>query len=239
MIRGRPAFTINLASKGVQLPTEIKFSPGGDRFSLISQQKVDVWTVSKAGLEKRITCTSKPISVQWIDDERIYVGLENGSVITLTVTDTQAMTYKAHKQRVKSLHYENSVLYSASSSGELRVWSVDDSKLTDICSYNASCRVTCVTLNRQSHLLKKEESSDDKNLEIVENEKSEENSEDSDGAKKIKLELPLKRKPSAFVTISYGDDKDKTNNASPPAKKFKKTKKNRKNKIKKVVNKNT
>lgn len=231
LIKGRPAFTINLASKGVLLPTEIKFSPGGDRFSLVSQQTVDVWTISKAGVEKRITCNSKPTSVQWLTDERLFVGLENGNIITLTVSDTQALTYKAHKQRVKSLHYENEMLYSASSTGELKVWSVDDSKLVEICSCNAACRVTCVTLNRQSHLIKKEEDKSDQEDETEEKVTSEEN-DDSD--EEGKVTTPPKRKPGAFVTISYGDDiKDNNDEMDgeikpPPAKKFKKRKRNKK-----------
>ncbi|KOB79491.1 p21-activated protein kinase-interacting protein 1-like protein, partial [Operophtera brumata] len=218
LIKGRPAFTINLASKGVLLPTEIRFSPGGDRFSLISQQTVDVWTISKAGVEKRMTCNSKPTSVQWIDDERLYVGLENGNIITLTVTDTQALTYQAHKQRVKSLHYESEMLYSASSSGELKVWSVDDSKLTEICSCNASCRVTCVTLNRQNHLVKKEEKSDeDEKPETVEDQKdSDSDNSDLDEKEEVKPKRQ-KRKPGAFVSISYGDEEEKK--AAPPPKK--------------------
>lgn len=238
LIKGRPAFTINLASKGVLLPTEIRFSPGGDRFSLVSQQTVDVWTISKAGVEKRITCNSKPTSVQWIDDERLYVGLENGNIITLTVTDTEALTYKAHKQRVKSLHYESDMLYSASSSGELKVWSVDDSKLSEICSCNASCRVTCVTLNRQNHLVKKEENLDEEE-EKPENEDQKVSgvSENSDSdEEKVTLPKRQKRKSGSFVTISYGDG-DEKKAAPPPTKKFKKKKRNRKPKNPKVENK--
>lgn len=244
LIKGRPAFTINLASKGVLLPTEVRFSPGGDRFSLVSQQTVDIWTISKAGVEKRITCNSKPTSVQWIDDERLYVGLENGNIITLTVTDTQALTYQAHKQRVKSLHYENEMLYSASSSGELKVWTVEDSKLSEICSCNASCRVTCVTLNRQNHLVKKEENSDKVDEipeaadDLKESGDSENEKSDSDEEKvktpRIKRQ---KRKQGAFVSISYGDDDDEKKSSPPPTKKFKKKKRNRKPKNPKVKNK--
>lgn len=231
LIKGRPAFTINLASKGVILPTEIKFSPGGDRFSLVSQQTIDVWTISKAGVEKRITCNSKPTSVQWLTDERLFVGLENGNVITLTVSDTEALTYKAHKQRVKSLHYENEMLYSASSTGELKVWSVEDSKLVELCSCNAACRVTCVTLNRQSHLIKKEDKSDDEEEEETEEKVANEEHDDSDEAEEVTT--PPKRKSGAFVTISYGDEVDNNDEKEgeikpPPTKKFKKRKRNKK-----------
>lgn len=230
LIKGRPAFTINLASKGVTMPTEIVFSPGGDRFSLISQQTVDVWTISKAGVDKRITCGSKPTSVQWISDEIVIVGLENGNIITLTVSDTQAQTYAAHRQRVKSLYFENNTLYSASSSGELKVWSVEDSKLNEICSNNAGCRVTCLTLNRQNHLVKKEEHSDVEEN-VVNEESDNANSVESDGEVE-EASPPLKRKPGAFVTISYNSDEDK--DITPPVmKKPKRKKRNKKQKNKK------
>ncbi|XP_049874751.1 p21-activated protein kinase-interacting protein 1-like [Pectinophora gossypiella] len=236
LVKGRPAFTINLVSKGVVMPTETMFSPGGDRFSLVSQQTVDVWTISKAGVEKRVTCNSKPTAVQWTNNERLFVGLENGNIITLTVTDTEALTYKAHKQRVKCLHYENEMLYSASSSGELKVWSVTDSKLNEICSSSAGCRVTCMTLNRQNHLVKKEDASDDENEsegkeDIVEEDNVEANSDEESDEDKV-VETAPKRKPGGFVTISYGEEDNNEESSPPPKKKFKKRKRSKKQKQK-------
>ncbi|CAG9793770.1 unnamed protein product [Diatraea saccharalis] len=227
LIKGRPAFTINLASKGIAMPTEIKFAPGGDRFSLVYQQCVDVWTISKAGVEKHITCNSKPTTVQWITDERLYVGLENGNIITLTVSDTTAMTYQAHQQRVKCLYYEKNKLYSASSSGELKVWMVSDSKLKEICSSSAGCRITCVALNKQSYLLKMEaESVGKEEQETIESEIESDN-------EKRSLETK-KRKPGAFVTIAYdGESEDDKEKDLLPAKKFKKRKRNKKPNMKK------
>ena len=227
LVKGRPAFTINLASKGVTLPTEIKFSPGGDRFSLISLQNVDVWTISKAGLEKRLTCNSKPTTAQWTEDDTLFVGLENGNIVRFTVSETKAQTYPAHKQRVKCVHYENSTLYSASSTGELKAWSVDESSLQEICSANASCRVTCVTLNRQNHLVKKEESDEDNEAE-EENESKNGNSDISDSEQKV-TKSSNKRKAGAFVTISYdNNEKVEDENETSPAKKVKKKRRNKK-----------
>lgn len=209
------------------MPTEIKFSPGGNRFSIVSLQTVDIWTISKAGLEKRITCTSKPTTVQWVDDERIIVGLENGNIITLTITDTQANTYHSHKQRVKCLYYENGTLYSASSSGELKVWSVNDLVLQEICSYNAACRVTCITLNRQNHLMKKEDKSDE---ECVDEEKLNKQEQNIALHEEIEVSRKIKRKSGAFVSISYGGDDNEHTKESipPPTKKIKKRKRNKK-----------
>ncbi|XP_028174569.1 p21-activated protein kinase-interacting protein 1-like [Ostrinia nubilalis] len=236
LIKGRPAFAINLSSKGIVMPTEIKFSPGGDRFSLVHQQCVDLWTLSKAGVEKHISCSSKPTSVQWVTDDRLFVGLENGNIISLTVSDTKAVTFQAHKQRVKSLHYENNTLYSASSSGELKVWFDNESNLLEICSNNAGCRVTCVTLNEQSHLIKKEDQSDDedeikKQDNIDESVKSNSDSE----AESVTIKQS-KRKPGAFVRISYDDETENTKSDEPPSKIFKKRKRNKKNKTKKIGN---
>lgn len=232
LIKGRPAFTMNLVSKGVSMPTEIKFSPGGDRFSLLSQQTVDIWTISKAGIEKRISCNSKPTSVQWTSDERIFVGLENGNIITLNITDSEALTYKAHKQRVKCLYYENNTMYSASSSGELKAWSVKHEKLVEICTNNASCRVTCITLNRQNHLVKKEESDEEKSVEDNDENNDHVESNDSDNENQQRT-ASLKRKPGAFVTISYGDDDESSKLSAPPSKKSKKRKRNKKSNNKK------
>ncbi|CAH0398670.1 unnamed protein product [Chilo suppressalis] len=231
LIKGRPAFAINLASKGIHMPTEIKFSPAGDRFSLVYQQCVDIWTLSKAGVEKHITCNSKPTSVQWISDERLYIGLENGNIITITVTDTKALTYKAHKHRVKCLHYESDMLYSASSAGELKVWSISDFKLNEICSNNAGCRITCVALNKQSHLIKKEKEFDE-NERINEQEReaiveTDEESEDDNDSPKAK-----KRKAGAFVTVSYDgeSEEEKRKEAPPVKKKLKKRRRSKKSK---------
>lgn len=230
LVKGRPAFTINLASKGVIMPTEIKFAPGGDRFSLVSQQSVDVWTISKAGIEKRLNCSSKPASVQWISDDRLFVGLDNGKIISLTVSETHAHTYSAHKQRVKALYFQNDILYSASSSGEVKLWSMNDEEtLREICSANAGCRVTCVALNRQSHVVKKEEREAEIDQVPVQNEEKADS--DSNGeAEEIKL--PVKRKPGAFVSVSYGNDNKKDEDNKPPNKKIKRKKRNKKTKNK-------
>ncbi|XP_038206324.1 p21-activated protein kinase-interacting protein 1-like [Zerene cesonia] len=229
LIKGRPAFTINLASKGITLPTEIKFSPGGDRFSLVSQQTVDIWKISEAGLEKRITCNSKPITVQWSSDEQVFVGLENGNILSVSVSETQALTYPAHRQRVKCVHFENNMLYSASSAGEIKTWSVDDKILREICCANAACRITCVALNRQNHLIKKEETDEENDNEKEEVENEDSNSEESNNED---TPTPPKRKIGAFVTISYGDEEDNKNDHQPPAKKAKKKRKNKKSKNK-------
>ncbi|XP_026486896.1 p21-activated protein kinase-interacting protein 1-like [Vanessa tameamea] len=223
LVKGRPAFTINLGSKGVTLPTEIKFSPTGDRFSLISLQNIDVWTISKAGLEKRLTCNSKPSTAQWTDDDRLFVGLENGNLIKFTVSETRAQTFQAHKQRVKCMHYENETLYTASSTGELKSWSINDNILEEICSANAACRVTCVALNRQNHLIKKEKSDDE-----IEEQNFSDNSENISETDTNNVQKTLlKRKPGAFVTISY-DDKEAEENKPSPAKKTKRKKRNKK-----------
>ncbi|XP_050672120.1 p21-activated protein kinase-interacting protein 1-like [Leptidea sinapis] len=229
LVKGRPAFTINLASKGLISPSNITFSPDGNKFSLASQQNVDVWMIKEAALEKRIKCNSKPTCIQWGSDEQLFVGLENGNILTFTVSDSQAQTCPAHKQRVKCLYFENNTLYSASSSGELKVWTVKGSQLKEISSTNAACRITCVALNRQNHLIKKEESDEENNNSNV----KESDSDGSDVENTVKL--PTKRKPGAFVTISYGDEENKTESpeAPQPPKKAKKRKRS-----KRVKNKN-
>lgn len=192
---------------------------------------MDVWTISQAGLQKRLSCNSKPSTVQWVDDDKMFVGLENGNVVTFKVSETEAKTFPVHKQRVKCLYYENDRLYSASSAGELKVWSTTDDIIHEICSVNASCRITCVGLNRQSHSIKKEknEIEREQNDENVSN-KSNSDSEDLED-EEVKDSPPRKRKPGAFVSITYGNDND--DNGKPSSKKAKKKRKGKKSKNKK------
>ncbi|KAL4715882.1 hypothetical protein ACJJTC_014614 [Scirpophaga incertulas] len=234
LIKGRPAFTINLSSKGINLPTELKFAPTGDRFSIVYQQCVDVWTISKAGIEKHMTCNSKPTSVQWVTDDRLYVGLENGNIIGLSVCDSIAVTYRAHKHRVKCVLYENNILYSTSSSGEVKVWTEIDTKLTEICSSNAGCRITCVAMNKQNHLIKKEDKSDDEEEEVLEepSDISIENNEESDDNKTSQIK---KRKLGAYVSVSYDREGANDDGSQPKTKKKhkkrKRSKKSNENKV--------
>lgn len=226
LIKGRPAFAINLSSKGIVMATDIKFSPGGDRFSLLSQQTVDIWTISKAGLEKRITCNSKPTCVQWLSDDRIIIGLEIGNILNFSMSDTQAQTFKAHQQRVKDVYFDNNVLYSASSVGEIKVWSATDNMLNLLSSCNASCRITCMFLNKQNNWIKKEELDDGNTSVNNDVNELEHNSDESDVDTK---EPAPKRKPTAFVAVTYSDD-DEDNKVltPPPTKKSKKRKRNKK-----------
>lgn len=148
LIKGRIAFTINLNSKGVSLASELKFSPEADRFSFCHQHTVDVWSLSKAGLEKRLKLECKPSSLQWIDDKRVVVGFENGNIVNMNLADDKAVTYGAHKDRVKCLHYDDGTLYSASSTGEIKVWALTEVSVTVQNVAAADCRITCMTLNK-------------------------------------------------------------------------------------------
>ncbi|GBP86900.1 p21-activated protein kinase-interacting protein 1-like [Eumeta japonica] len=197
-IKGRPAFTINLSSKGLSMATDVSFSPGGDRFAITAQQTVDVWTISKAGVEKKVTCNSKPTCVQWIDDEKLFVGLESGNIINLSVSDNQAMTCRAHKQRVKCLCYDKNVLYSVSSSGELKLWSVlNTHRFLEKDATSIGCRATCMILNKQNCFVKKEDEEinveNEMNYEVIAVESSESKPSQKGG----------------FVSISYDDDEPK------------------------------
>lgn len=211
------------------MASELVFAPEADRFAMISQQTVDVWTLSKAGIEKRITCNSKPTVVQWMSNEKMFVGLENGNILVLNVTDTQAVTCNAHKQRVKCIHYSDNKLFTASSSGEIKYWSVKDEKLiTEKSTVSAGCRITCMALSQQGSLIKTNDTDED-----------EQNDTDNEHLNISKTSSDVSneedQKPSAvkagigsFVSVSFDDN----GNDEPPKKKIKKkrNKKHLKNK---------
>lgn len=204
------------------MATEIMFAPEADRFSLVSQQTVDVWTMSQAGVEKRINCNSKPSTVQWLTNDKILIGLDNGNILLMNVSNSEAVTFSAHKQRVKCICYDNEILHTASSTGEIKSWTLSDSNnLTEVSSISAGCRITCMILHKQNHLVKNEEQSD------VEDNAEEKNENDNGDDNNEKLPQTLKTK-STFVTVSYEDDSE------PPKKKLKPKKKKNNKKIKKL-----
>lgn len=225
LVKGRPAFTVNLASKNVNLAHDIKWAPAGDRFAIIAQQTIDIWTIQKAGMEKRITCNSKPTCVTWITDEQIGVGLENGNILIITVTDTKANTYKGHGQRVKCILFRDNVLYTASSSGEVKQWTWANNNLTEKCAFSSGCRITCLSLNLQSQFIKKEAY---ENEESVSNQNSSndevENEADSE-VEQTSEKNKLKRN-APFVTVTYEEYIHET--PTPKQKRFKKKKKGKK-----------
>lgn len=81
LLKGRQCFTTNLkslTSKGDTIE-QIHWSPSGNMFSLIAIDKVLLLNIN-ARITDEITNISRTISMVWLDDSNILLGLMNGNM---------------------------------------------------------------------------------------------------------------------------------------------------------------
>lgn len=149
LVKGRVAYKTNLKNRTSLggSPDCLSWSPNGDYFSLTGQRVVEIWCIKKADVIKTEKTKSKPVSVCWASDDVLIVGLEDGSILFISINDKEdIVTLNAHKSRVKAISIMGDILVSASSSGEVKIWNLDtkNRKLKEIASTNIGCRPTCI-----------------------------------------------------------------------------------------------
>ncbi|XP_077290405.1 p21-activated protein kinase-interacting protein 1-like [Arctopsyche grandis] len=226
LIKGRQAYVTNLNSKGTANPLSVVWSPEGEHFSLTGYNDVSVWTISNAAVERVLKCPSKTVCMVWITEELTAVGLENGQIIIFDLSTGKKYDFDAHNQRVKGIAFDSPYLYSASSSGDIKVWEfdADEKTLIEKKCVNVGCRITCLTLVKATEVKKEdEEIGGESEVELI-NEDSEsvnkkkkkrKNAEEVNVTEEIRegvVSKPKKNKLLSFVTVSV--DKDIDNNKS-------------------------
>lgn len=166
LVKGRQAYIINLNTKCLDVRglTDVIFSPDCVRFALSGGRATELWSIDPAGQVGIIDHGSKKVACcTWLDDDTLLAGLDNGTVSRISIDSSNKAsvisTHKAHDSRVKCLStvriddgtYQ---IVSASSSGEIKVWSDDfDSCLSRVA---ADCRLTCLAVANISSYVKTE-----------------------------------------------------------------------------------
>lgn len=163
-------FTTNLKSKsklGFNIDL-VEFCPTGKNFVLSGARAVEVWSIEKAGIIKTIPCDSKPISLCWLDENNLLIGLNDGKLVWDHLEKEEPLTFQMYEGRVKGLHYQNDHLASVSSNGDITVWTVkiDEQKITELCTTNIGCRPICLTVLNlgdfaSEYILKREDIDDE------------------------------------------------------------------------------
>ena len=150
LIKGRQAYATNLVPR-LKLEANyvkiIRWSPNGEKYLLVTNNKIDIYSVEIAGLTNELSFDAKVICVEFIDDNVIAVGHENGKLRLFDIaTELDRVEIEAHDIRVKCLAYRNKHLVSASSSGEIKLWQVGKKKLNLLSRTTCDARVACITL---------------------------------------------------------------------------------------------
>ncbi|XP_043506314.1 p21-activated protein kinase-interacting protein 1-like [Frieseomelitta varia] len=149
LIKGRQAYATNLTprlkldAKNVHI---LKWSPNGDKYLLAVMQTIDVYSVKLAGIEREIKFDSKIVCVEFLNNDLIAVGLENGQIkfydLKKSVYTVEAV---AHDNRVKCIAIKDKFLVTTSSSGEIKLWRYKKNKLDMLQKVNCGLRITCLS----------------------------------------------------------------------------------------------
>lgn len=238
LIKGRKAYVINLNSKGTAHALTVTWGPEGQHFALTGYNDISVWAVSNAAIKHVLKCPSKSICMVFISEQLAAVGLESGEIMMFNLESGNSNILPAHTQRVKAITYSNRYLFSASSSGHIKIWKVKAKKMSLIekCSVSTGCRITDITLVKPFEgLIKKEEDAPiQKETESIENGNNE-NIKKKTKKRKLSEESPpevaiaeetkafCKKSYAPYVSVSLDNEtKDKS-----PAKAYKKKKWNK------------
>jgi len=150
LIKGRQAYATNLVPKlksNAKWITIIKWSPSGERYLLAVNGSIYIYSVESAGIDRELTFDSKVICVEFLNDDLIAVGFENGDIKFCDLkTSLHTMNTKAHSMRVKCIAHMNDLLVSASSSGEIKLWRYNKYSLDMLQTVNCGARITCLSL---------------------------------------------------------------------------------------------
>nr|XP_012226354.1 PREDICTED: p21-activated protein kinase-interacting protein 1-like [Linepithema humile] len=173
LIKGRQAYAINLVptlKNEAKWITIVKWSPSGEKYLLAVNQNIYMYSVETAGIDNKLVFDSKVVCVEFLTEDLIAVGFENGKIVFYDLKSSEhTVNTKAHNMRVKCISHMNDLLVSASSSGEIKLWRYDTHGLNMLKAVNCGTRITCLSLAEVCKDLKPE-----KELKLDEEEENEE-----------------------------------------------------------------
>ncbi|XP_034947045.1 p21-activated protein kinase-interacting protein 1-like [Chelonus insularis] len=150
LIKGRQAYAKNLVptlkynAKNISV---LCWSPDGQKYLLATNSQVDVYTVKTAGICLQTQFRSKIVCIDFMSDDLIVVGHEDGMITVYNITKKSTIfEVTGHDARVKCISHHNKYVISASSSGEIKLWKYVKCKLKFLTSATCDARITCMTI---------------------------------------------------------------------------------------------
>ncbi|XP_020370491.1 p21-activated protein kinase-interacting protein 1-like [Rhincodon typus] len=151
LIDGKSAFIKNIN----QNAHIVQWSPSGDSYIVVSNNRLDVYNLMTASIHGTIVCKMRISSVKFITESIIAIaGDEEHVRLYNTITKTCLSEFKAHDIRVKVMHFfsmaQSHVLATASSDGYIKLWQIDIKKIQScpllLSEVNTSARLTCLAV---------------------------------------------------------------------------------------------
>ncbi|CAG9770642.1 unnamed protein product [Ceutorhynchus assimilis] len=156
LVKGRVAYVINLKTKCKDTKSleKIQFAPDDTKFLIFGGKFTEIWSIEVGGVLDVIEHDEKVTCCVWLDNETLFVGYEDGNLGTINLESKKKKIKLGHDGRVKAVQVFEGFIVTASSTGELKVWS---RKLKEICKISTGCRITCLIITKWAGKIEKEE----------------------------------------------------------------------------------
>ncbi|CAD6228224.1 GSCOCG00006414001-RA-CDS [Cotesia congregata] len=152
LVNGHHAYAINLVPRlklQAKNITVLQWSPDGEKYLMAANNQLDVYSRSTAGICAEVTFDVKIVCVEFINDNVIVIGHENGTLRIYDIEEqSELLQTVGHDSRVKCLKHKGKFIVSASSSGEVKVWKYVKQKLKMLTKATCDARITCMTLTQ-------------------------------------------------------------------------------------------
>ncbi|XP_068092987.1 p21-activated protein kinase-interacting protein 1 [Hyperolius riggenbachi] len=151
LVEGRSAFIKNIK----QNAHIVQWSPCGENYIVVVQNKVDVYKLETASVIGTITNPKRISSVRFITEGVLAVAGDEEVIRIYDMESQKCLSeFTAHETRVKSLfsfeHEGSHILASSSSDGYFKLWKVDLDKVhcapSLLCEVSTSARLTCLSV---------------------------------------------------------------------------------------------
>lgn len=165
LINGRSAFIKNIK----QNAHIVRWSPDGDRYVVVINDKVDIYDTQTASVTGTMTNPKRISSVKFINNSVLVVAGDDETVRLCDIAKQEwVCEFKAHETRVKAVDSfdwdDHSVLVTASNDGFIKMWKLQlKEKLespTLLGEVNTSARLTCLAVWKPTSLKNKEGTKD-------------------------------------------------------------------------------
>ncbi|XP_054982701.1 p21-activated protein kinase-interacting protein 1, partial [Sorex araneus] len=150
LVEGRSAFVKNIK----QNAHIVEWSPGGEKYVVAVQNRIDVYRLATASVSGTITCGKRVSALAFLSESVLAVACDE-EIVRVFDCDSQLCLceWRAHENRVKdvcSLEVQGQrVLVTASSDGFIKAWQFsEDMKVPPalLCAAKTSARLTCVAV---------------------------------------------------------------------------------------------
>ncbi|EHH25560.1 PAK1-interacting protein 1, partial [Macaca mulatta] len=148
LVEGRSAFIKNIK----QNAHIVEWSPRGEQYVVIIQNKIDIYQLDTASISGTITNEKRISSVKFLSESVLAVA---GDEEVIRFFDCDSLVclceFKAHENRVKDMFSfeipEQHVIVTASSDGFIKMWKLEQDKKVPpslLCEVNTKARLTCL-----------------------------------------------------------------------------------------------